>query len=382
MTNELVSQFLGQNIRSNTIEVKYDFTRRISAYVGYEYHRPHHSGFQRHLGYRRNLSSGRRGHKGLLQGGTTAGIITSPRAAIARHCHRRPATPLPAGCSFNANGSIQEGSPTNLVPEAGNNTVRNIYDIHENAGLLGIAARPIDALRINADLLFGYNDNSFTRISPRQVQSYKVHARYTPRPWANLDAAVDINENRDNVSTVNNIEHGRTYSFVATLSPKPMLWVDFGYSYMDIYTQTEICFVDTGSTVFTAATPLVRCQRPAAGVTLGTLSYYASRDNYAYGDVMWKPQKRVTAMVGYGGSIVRGNTTFLNPLTPTGTLDFDYLKPFASLAFEIYKGVSYKTAWNYYGYNDHGVANPVGLAPLPSQNFDGSNVTFSFLYAF
>ena len=29
-------------------------------------------------------------------------------------------------------------------------------------------------------------------------------------------------------------------------------------------------------------------------------------------------------MVGYGGSFVRGNTIFLNPLTPSGTLDFNY----------------------------------------------------------
>src|SRR6202030_857539 len=37
VTNELVFQFLGQNIRSNTIELKYDFTSRINAYIGYEY---------------------------------------------------------------------------------------------------------------------------------------------------------------------------------------------------------------------------------------------------------------------------------------------------------------------------------------------------------
>ncbi len=37
VTNEVVSQFLGQNIRSNTFEVKYDLTRRIDAYVGYMY---------------------------------------------------------------------------------------------------------------------------------------------------------------------------------------------------------------------------------------------------------------------------------------------------------------------------------------------------------
>ena len=32
-----------------------------------------------------------------------------------------------------------------------------------------------------------------------------------------LDGAVEIHENRDNVSTVNNLEHDRTYSFSAML---------------------------------------------------------------------------------------------------------------------------------------------------------------------
>ena len=164
---------------------------------------------------------------------------------------------------------------------------------------------------------------------------------------------------------------------MTSLASSSKLFVDFGFNYMEMFTQTYICFPDTGSTIFTTPCPI-----PGASSPLGALSFYSSDDYYAYGDVMWKPYKRVTAMLGYAGSFVRGNTTFLNPLTPTGTLDFNYVKPLVSLAFDIYKGLTYKTAWNYYGYNDEGVANPVGLAPLPSQNFDGSNVTFSFRYAF
>jgi hypothetical protein len=164
---------------------------------------------------------------------------------------------------------------------------------------------------------------------------------------------------------------------VTTLAPSSKLFVDFGFNYMDIYTQTYICFPDTGSTIFTSL-----CSIPGATSPLGTLSIYSSDDYYAYGNVTWKPYKRVTAVLGYASSIVRGNTTFLNPLTPTGTLDFNYVKPLASLAFDIYKGLTYKTAWNYFGYDDKGVANPFGLATLPFQDFNGSNLTFSFRYAF
>ncbi len=92
------------------------------------------------------------------------------------------------------------------------------------------------------DFQFGYNDYSFTRISPRQVQSYKIHASYKPRTWINFDGAVDIHENRDNVSTINDIEHGRSYSFVTTLMPNAKLFFDLGYTYTDINNQAQICY--------------------------------------------------------------------------------------------------------------------------------------------
>jgi hypothetical protein len=97
---------------------------------------------------------------------------------------------------------------------------------------------------------------------------------------------------------------------------------------------------------------------------------------------MWKPVKRVTAALGYGGTFVRGNTTFLNPLAPSGTLDYNYQMPYGSLTFDLGKGLSYKTAWNYYGFNQTGVTNPFGLALIPLQDFNGSNVMFAFRYAF
>jgi hypothetical protein len=114
----------------------------------------------------------------------------------------------------------------------------------------------------------------------------------------------------------------------------------------------------------------------------GALSTYSSKDHFAHAALMWKPMKRVTASLGYGGSFVRGNTIFLNPLTPSGTLDFNYQRPYASIEIAIYGGFSYKMAWNYYGFNETGNTSPFGLAPIALQDFNGSNATFSFRYSF
>lgn len=363
--NELVSRFLGQSLKTNTFELEYEVTHRVNARIGYLYTDRIISDFGATFDtseiYFPGGAKGNAGNLFLAARGDCTLVDGS----------------LPSGCVLNPDGSVTEGSLAQPLPEANNDTSRNILKIHEYAFLAGVSVRPMDKLRLSGDFMFGYNNTSFTRISPRHVQSYKFHAMYTPVRWASIDGAIDIHENRDNVATINNLEHDRTYSFVTTLSPNPRLWLDFGYHYTDIFAQTDICFADPGSPVFTTPCPI-----PTSPGPLGARSFYKSTDHFAYGDLMWKPFKRVTTTLGYAGSIVRGNTLFLNLLQPTGPLTFNYLKPYASLAFNIYKGFTYKTAWSYYGYNDHGVANPAGLATLPLQDFNGSNLTFSFRYAF
>jgi hypothetical protein len=391
VTNEIATQFLAQNIKSNTIEAQYDFNRRYSAHVGYLYTNRTIASMDA------TFDTGEFYFPGGATG-TAANLFLAARGDCAL-----VGGALPAGCALLTTGpmagAVVEGSPTNLIPEAGNDTARNITTINEQALLLGVVVRPMDTLRITGDFEFGYNDASFTRIDPRQVQSYKIHATYKPKPWVNLDAAVDINENRDNVSTVDNVEHDRSYSFSALFIGNQRLSVDFGYNYWNVYTQSLICFAYSTTSANPAPPPATvtvsafppgvpqlpggtACPIAGSPSPLGALSTYNSKDNFAHAAVIWKPTKRVTASVGYGGSFVRGNTIFLNPLTPSGTLDFNYQRPYASLEFAVYRGFSYKMSWNYYGYNETGATNPFGLAPVQLQDFNGSNATFSFRYAF
>ena len=391
VTNEIAMQFLAQDIKSNTIEAQYDFNRRYSAHAGYLYtNRTIASAAQ-------TFDTGEFYFPGGATG-TAANLFLAARGDCAL-----VGGALPAGCTLLTTGpmagAVVEGSAANPVPEAGNDTARNIITINENALLLGIVARPIDALRITGDFEFGYNDQSFTRIDPRQVQSYKIQVTYKPRPWANLAGSVEIHNNRDNVTTVNNIEHDRSYGVSAMLMPNQRLSVDFGFNYWNVYTQSLICFAYSTSSANPAPPPATlpvstfppgvpelstgtACPIAGSPSPLGALSTYASSDYFAHAAVMWKPMKRVTAALGYGASFVRGNTIFLNPLMPSGTLDFNYQRPYATLTIEVYRGFSYITSWNYYGFNQTGNTNPFGLASIQSQDFNGNNATFSLRYSF
>ena len=152
-----------------------------------------------------------------------------------------------------------------------------------------------------------------------------------------------------------------SYSFTTTLLPNDHLAVSFGYNYWNVYNQADICFnysitytnppPGTGTLPVSTSPPGVAtapCTITGASVGaagLETLSTYASTDHFAHAEVTWKPCKRITAAVGYGGSFVRGSSTALNPLMPSGTLSYNYQLPFGSINFEYHKGLSYKMAW-------------------------------------
>jgi len=374
----LASSFLGQNLKSNTLELEYTLNRHFSAHIGYLY-------------TNRTIAQYSDTNDTELiydPGGATA-IATAANDYLAARGNCIPvAGALPAGCTLNANGSVTYIPPTAAAP------TRALTTINEDALLLGAVIRPTDTLRITGDLEFGYNDAAYTRVDPRQVQSYKIHASYRPKPWANLDGGVEIHENRDNVFQVNNLEHDRMYSFATILTANPRLSVDFGYNYWDVYTQSLICFAysqtSANPTVTVSAFPPgvpelpggTACPITGASSPLGALSTYASTDHFAHAAVIWKPIKRLTTSLGYGASIVRGNTIFLNPLTPSGTLDYNYQRPYASIAYEIAHGFTYKMTWNYFGFNQKGNTNPFGLAAIQLPDFNGSNATFSFRYSF
>jgi hypothetical protein len=369
--------FIGQRLLSNTVQVATDFTRRISGRIGYRYE-------NRNIGEFESAGNAVASIYYPGGGGNAGNYYFAARGSCAIVA---PATTLPAGCVANADGSI-----TYTAPAAAAST-RAISTINEQVILAGVTLRPKDALQIDTDFEFGYSDYAYTRIWPRQIQGYKVHASYSPRTWATIDGAIDIHENRDNVTQVDNLEHGRTYSFSAVLAPRPNFSYSLGYNYTDLYMQTFICFRDTFGTMTGGGLPTFPAcpiANSPSSIPLSTMAFYSDKQHYAYSDVMWKPMKRVTAIVGYSGTFAGGNTVFLNPLQPAGTLAFNYQRPYGSLRVDLYKGLSWKAAWEYEGYNAKApfstsvpiTGGTLALAPLAMPDFNGSAATFSVRYAF
>jgi hypothetical protein len=378
--NGPTSSFLGQNIRSNTFDLQYDITPRLTARIGYVFTERTIADFNATFYSAETYFAGG-------AGGTAENYYFAARGACARPMLSPGPPPVfgpvPAACTENVDPATgQLISLTFSGPAAGNDTSRNLTAISENTLLVGFTARPLDNLRITADFQFGYNDYSFTRISPRQVQTYKIHADYNPRAWINLAAAIDLHENQDNVSTVNDIEHDRTYGFVATLMPKSKLFFNLGYTYTDLYNQAQICYYQNAN----GPPPVTACPASLgyAPPAVAGLGAYSSKQHFAYADITWKPMPRVVASLGYAGTFVGGNTLAIDPLQVPGPLAFNYQKPYARVVFDLGRGFSYRMTWNYYGYNGKGQASNAipGLAAIPIQDFNGSTAEFALRYAF
>ncbi len=364
--NGITSSYLGQNTLSNTFQFENDFSKRLTGRIGYEYTARTIADFEA------TFDTGEVYFPGGA-GGTAANDYFAARGDCA----------VPAACTETVNPTTgQLIALTFSGPSPGNDTSRNITKIVENTALAGFTARPVDNLKITGDFYFGSNNYSFTRISPRNVQSYKVRANYKPRPWITLDASLDMHENRDNAYTVNDIEHGRTYGFVTTFMPNAKLSFNLGYTYTDIYTQAEICYYQNAS----GPAPATPCPAslgyaPPADSGLGS---YSSKQHFAHGDLTWRAAKRLTASIGYVGTFVGGNTLAIDPLQVPGTLAFSYQKPYARVVFDLRRGLSSRMTWTYHGYNGRGLeSNAIpGLAAIPTQDFNGSNVELALRYAY
>lgn len=246
--------------------------------------------------------------------------------------------------------------------------------IHENGAVFGVELQPVRQWRINSEMEWSYADNSYTQISPRQQQHYRIRSTYKPVAWTTLSGSFNDLERRDNVTFVNHLDHSRSATFGASITPNEHYGFDVNYGYMDVFTQTDECYTATPAPVGVATAP------PAC-VANGTpylgSGYYDAPTQYGSIDITLVPIKKFRSTLGYRMSAVDGTTVFLNPRQVPGSLQSQYQSPYANIAWTLAQGWVWRADWNYYGY---GEGTPIG--PTSPRSFRGNIYTLGVHHDF
>jgi hypothetical protein len=110
---------------------------------------------------------------------------------------------------------------------------------------------------------------------------------------------------------------------------------------------------------------------------LSEVSFYTNRVHFVYANIMFKPVPRVTANIGYNLTSTSGFTPTLADPAILTSVGFNYHKPTAKLDVNLVKGLTWKTTWGSYDYNEKFLP-----APLTARGFQANNETLSLRYEF
>jgi hypothetical protein len=265
------------------------------------------------------------------------------------------------------------------------------FVVNEYTALLGLWARPTHALRLNFDLEHTNYDNVIVRMAPRKESRYRLQTTYTPRRWAVLGGSINIRQDANADALTQYVGHNQNYGLTASLAPRERFGLDLAYNFNSVIQNALICFNDSPPTGVTlpfvagATTPVNYCGNTlnASGVEVLSAnpllnnSYYTNHTHFGMTAIRFKPEKRVTANVGYSITTVDGSAPQFNILQPLGSLQYKYSQPVANLSVDIGHKLAWNLGWNYYQYNEGSFVGPT--AP---RYFHANSVTESLRYAF
>jgi hypothetical protein len=240
-------------------------------------------------------------------------------------------------------------------------------------------------------------DNSFTPVSPRELQHYRIHTLYRPRPWATISAVFHDLERHHNTNNnqaavaagdavyagpVAHVDHSRFASIGASFFPNERYGLDLNYSYSGVYTSTNICYTAGSTAAYPGAATPGGAACPGAKILYAPYTGYefgpgrdfmAAPTNYGFVALHYSPVQPVRTSFGYRISSVNGSRFFNDAREVNGSLVSTYQSPEASVAWTVRKGWIWRADYQFYGYGEGGpsgaaycsTANPLPTGPAP-----------------
>ena len=347
-----VSQFLKQDEKTNLAEVEYRFSSRWGARLGYRYRS-------------RTIADA------TLASGTFVFFPNNQNS-------RTPPAPYNSTTCPVANNLADGTCILTMAPQGDGSST----PIHEHAAVFGIWARPTANWRISFDTDLMSADNTFTRVSPRQSQEYRVRSKYKVADWLNLNGSATIWEGRNNVAQTNDLQHNRAYGISALIQPNEKYGLEIGYDYNDVFSQVLICYISVAAGQLG---PGIQACPNVAGL-VQQLSTYTNKSHYGYFNFTVTPFRHFTThlganLTGTEGTQLRLDPQALIPNQVTGPLNSKWLHPFGGFDYQFARNWTGKALWDYYGYHEDPTTGAVQDVFAP-RNFRGNLVTLSVRYAF
>jgi hypothetical protein len=267
-----------------------------------------------------------------------------------------------------------------IIQTSGTGPASNIIGIDENGGIFTAAYRPTSQWNMNGTVEILYADNSFTTVGPRQTKHYRFHTLYRPRPWATVTGAFNDLERHNNTNNtgvapldgpLGHVDHSRIGSVGLSLAPNDHYGIDVYYAYSDVYTSTNICYLNGASATVpgTASTTSTGAPNICPGVFVRgsttvlsdwgpTKDFMDAPTQYASVSLNYSPIKKVRTAAGYRISAVSGNQFFADAQQVNGSLQSAYQSPFFNVAWTLHPGLIWRAEYNYYGYGEGGPSGP------------------------
>jgi len=267
-----------------------------------------------------------------------------------------------------------------IIQTSGTGPASNIIGIDENGGIFTAAYRPTSQWNMNGTVEILYADNSFTTVGPRQTKHYRFHTLYRPRPWATVTGAFNDLERHNNTNNtgvapldgpLGHVDHSRIGTVGLSLAPNDHYGIDVYYAYSDVYTSTNICYLNGASATVpgTASTTSTGAPNICPGVFVRgsttvlsdwgpTKDFMDAPTQYASVSLNYSPIKKVRTAAGYRISAVSGNQFFADAQQVNGSLQSAYQSPFFNVAWTLHPGLVWRAEYNYYGYGEGGPSGP------------------------
>src|SRR5262249_53914498 len=158
-----------------TVELEYDFARKVSAYIGFRYES-------------RDITDNVKDNQ--------------VQTFFAPLPNRGNCAGLPV-----VNGVCTVFVP-NVFP-----AIATFVPINAYSALFGCSPRISKNLHFSFNPEQYYAQNTFPRTSPRHLQIYRGRANYRPKKWMSFGGVVSIREIRNNTADIGNLQHNRSYAF-------------------------------------------------------------------------------------------------------------------------------------------------------------------------